>query len=125
MPTKAAPPPPQTNLSHSLHTLLHTVRAIAHFEDELCTLLYAAEHANKLPPQLAKELQALLARIPAEEYVQDLEAVRAAIEMPRRPSAAKKLSSKPKSVARKTFRTKAAPARSKAVAKPKARKAKS
>ena len=84
-------------LTQGLHVLLHTVRAIAHAEDELCTLLHAAEHADVPAPELLEELQALLANLPANEYLDDLEAVRSALNFP--PShrrAAKKLSSKAK-----------------------------
>jgi hypothetical protein len=126
MPTKTARSIPNRSavtLPHRIHALLHTVRTIAHFEDELCTLLHAAEHAKASSPELCKELRALLTRMPANEYLYDLEAVRGAIDISalRRPQAAKQLSSKSHRVARSN----AASARTKAAARPKARKAKS
>jgi hypothetical protein len=129
MPTKSAKSSPKQSpvaLSHRLHALLHSVRTIAHFEDELCTLLHATEHAKPSPADL-KDLRKLLSRIPASDYLDDLEAVRAVIDIPapRQPRAAKKLSSKSKTAARKPLTAKAASAKSKAAAKPQARKTKS
>jgi hypothetical protein len=110
-------------LSHRIHALLHSVRAISNFEDELCTLLHATEHAETLSPDLLQDLQALLTRMPAHDYLDDLDAVRSAVEAPspRRPPVAKQLSSK----ARKAVRAQASSARSKAAARPRAREAKS
>lgn len=115
-PAKAAAPrtPAAPALAHRLHALLHTVRHIAHAEDELCTLLHAAEQMDApLSPELTKELKSLLSRMPGSEYLDDLAAVRDALPMAvPQPRAAKKLSSK----ARKPIR---------AEVKPKVRKAKS
>ncbi len=130
MPTRTAkslPPRSSVTLPHRLHALLHTVRTIAHFEDELCTLLHAAEHAETLSPELSKELTTVLGNMPKDDYLDELEAVRSSIDMParRRPRTAKKVSSKAKTAARKPARAKPATPRSKAAARPKARKAKS
>ena len=112
--------PAELTLAHRLHALLHTVRHIAHVEDELCTLLHAAEHGETTAPELANDLRALLTRMPANDYIVDLEAVRSALAVrkAKRLTAAKKLSSKP----RKPLRARAA---TKKAAKPKARKVKS
>jgi len=66
-------------LEHRLQTLLHTVRCIAQHEDELCTLFHAAQFEGAVGDDLAAELHALLDRMPAQEYVHDLEAVREAV----------------------------------------------
>ncbi len=73
--SKPADTPQPISLAHRLHALLHTVRAIAHAEDELCTLLHAAEHAA----DVSRELRHLLAAMPAHDYVVDLEAVRTSL----------------------------------------------
>jgi hypothetical protein len=90
---------PATTLAHRIHALLHTVRHIAHFEDELCTLLHAAEHSGA---SVAKDLHSLLTRIPSDEYLHDLEALSLLLSVPtpRRPQAAKQLSSKPRQTIR-------------------------
>ncbi len=62
-------------LADRLDTLLHTVRCIAQHEDELCTLLHAARKSNRTTATLARELRAILAELPAEEYAWELRAL--------------------------------------------------
>ncbi len=69
----------QSALSHRIHALLHTVRVIGHAEDELCTLLHEAEHGEAAGPAFTRELKALLGRLPAVEYLHDLEALEAVV----------------------------------------------
>jgi hypothetical protein len=112
--TRTAKPKPASPITLRLHTLLHTVRSIAQVEDELCTLLHEAERTGSLTPEAFAELQTLLGKLPTHEYTEDLEAVRSSLSIPapaRRPAAKKRSSRKP--------------AKTKATAKPKARKAKS
>lgn len=112
-PRSAKPAEPAAQLTLRLHTLLHTVRAIAQVEDELCTLLHEVERTGTLTPEANAELHALLNKLPTHEYTDDLEAVRSSLSAPaRKPAATKKR-------ARKPVKDKAA------AAKKKARKAKS
>ncbi len=77
--SRTVKPTAAAELALRLHALLHTVRSISHIEDELCTLLHAAEHASALTPALTGELRALLQKMPAQEYTDDLDAVRALV----------------------------------------------
>lgn len=60
---------------HRLDALLHTIRTIAQHEDELCTLLHDVRSKGKVSKPLLRELQTLLAVLPAAEYTHDLFAV--------------------------------------------------
>ncbi|MGI4853008.1 MAG: hypothetical protein ACRYF4_03040 [Janthinobacterium lividum] len=62
-------------LMHRLDALLHTIRTIAQHEDELCTLLHDVRSKGKVSKPLLRELQTLLAVLPAAEYTHDLFAV--------------------------------------------------
>ena len=90
---------PPISLSHRIHTLLHTVRNIAHFEDELCTLLHESERSNPLAKPASDELLDLLLRMPGDEYLSDIEALREALNQkpqPRAKAAAKRATRKAK-----------------------------
>ena len=63
-------------LTHRLDALLHTMRCIAQHEDELCTLLHDARRTGRVNTRLLQELQTILEELPAEEYTNDLNAVR-------------------------------------------------
>jgi hypothetical protein len=75
---------PVITLAHHLHALLHTVRAIAHVEDELCTLLHAVEHKT----DVSRELRQLLAHLPAQDYVVEIEAIQSSLAEAKAPSKA-------------------------------------
>lgn len=66
-------------LVHRIHALLRTMRCIAQYEDELCTLLHAAERGNTPEPELQDELRSLLEAMPSREYADDLESLRGAL----------------------------------------------
>lgn len=51
------------------------MRCIAQHEDQLCSLLHDARKTGRLNTALRRELQAILAELPAEEYTDDLHAV--------------------------------------------------
>ena len=51
------------------------MRCITQHEDQLCTLLHDARRTGKMNVALRRELQAILAELPAEEYTHDLHAV--------------------------------------------------
>ena len=65
--------------AHKLHVLLLAVQRIASFEDELCSLVHEATRAREVTSELARELRDLLDRMPAHDYVHDLEAIQLAL----------------------------------------------
>ena len=67
VPKSAAEP-----LTHQLDALLHTMRTIAQHEDELCTLVHDMRSRGRVSKVLLRELQTLLAALPAHEYTDDL-----------------------------------------------------
>ena len=73
---KAAPRPP---LYDHLNALLHTMRCIELHEPQLCALLNELKTTNKVTPKLATDLRALLDKLPAHAYTDDLEAVEQAL----------------------------------------------
>ncbi len=113
--TRTAKPSPASPITIRLHALLHTVRSIAQAEDELCTLLHDVERTGTLTRDASTELHALLSKLPAHEYIDDLEAVRSSLGA----QAHVHKSPTKKKPARRPIKSKAA------AAKPKARKAKS
>lgn len=58
-----------------LHTLLHMVRCIAQHEDALCELSHEVKRAGVLSDEAKVALDGILKRMPAEDYVHDLDAV--------------------------------------------------
>ena len=68
--------PDQPTAYGRLHTLLHTVRCIAQYEDVLCEITHEMKQSSKLSPRLSRELYAILDKIPSHAYVSDLNAVR-------------------------------------------------
>ncbi len=64
---------------YRIHSLLHTLRAIAQREDQLCILMHHLRTSGKLNAGLSAELHEILEEIPADEYLQDLEALRASL----------------------------------------------
>ena len=82
--SKPAAPSPSDEVVYRIHTLLHTMRAIARHEDTLCTLMNEIKTAGRVTEELDTELRDLLEEMPAHEYDDDIEAVRQAL----RPAAA-------------------------------------
>ncbi len=62
-----------------INSLLYTLRTIAQREDQLCVLMHHLRTSGKLSSTLAAELHEILDEIPAQEYVHDLEALRASL----------------------------------------------
>ncbi len=58
-----------------LDALLHTVRCIAQYEDALCELSHEVRQSGRLSRQTRGVLDALLKKIPSQDYVHDLDAV--------------------------------------------------
>lgn len=58
-----------------LDALLHTVRCIAQHEDALCELSHDVKQSGVLSDETKFALDALLKKIPSQEYVHDLDAV--------------------------------------------------
>ena len=81
-------------LFHRIQGLLHTMRCIGQYEDELCTLLHAAQNQNALDDGLEDELRELLAKLPAEDYTHEIDSLREALpagsKKPRKARAVKK-----------------------------------
>ena len=70
--------PPQ--VFYRINSLLYTLRAIAQKEDQLCILMHHLRTSGKLNATLSAELHEILDEIPADEYLRDLEALRASLE---------------------------------------------
>ena len=70
--------PPQ--VFYRINSLLHTLRAIAQREDQLCILMHHLRTSGKLSPTLNRELHEILDEIPADEYLNDLEALRMSLD---------------------------------------------
>jgi len=75
------------SLSHRLDALLHAMRSIAQYEDALCELSHEAKKNGTLSEVSSAELNAILEKIPAQEYEIDLEAVKALQVQPHSPAA--------------------------------------
>lgn len=65
--------------SNQLHDLLHTVRCIAQYEDALCEMSHELRQSGRLSPESIEELGAILKRLPSQDYVSELEAVRSSL----------------------------------------------
>ncbi len=81
-----------------LDALLHTVRCIAQHEDALCELSHEVKQSGVLSDETRLALDVLLKKIPAQEYVHDLDAVTillAGSPQPTRSIATKKTTSVP------------------------------
>ena len=63
-------------LVYRINTLLHTMRAIARHEDQLCTLMTEIRTSGLVNETLDQDLRDLLEQMPAHEYLDDVEAVR-------------------------------------------------
>lgn len=70
-------------LYYRLNTLLHTLRVVAGYEDQLCTLLHALRGEVEPSAALRKELRAALDELPATDLKAELDAFRHAMAAPR------------------------------------------
>ena len=65
----------EKKLYPQLNALLHTVRCIAQHEDQLCTLLHESRKTRSISARSAREIRALLDKMPSREYLADFEAL--------------------------------------------------
>lgn len=65
---------------YRINSLLHTLRTIAQREDQLCILTHHLRTSGKLNAALTAELHEILEEIPADEYMQDLHALKQSLE---------------------------------------------
>lgn len=70
--------PPQ--VFYRINSLLYTLRAIAQREDQLCVLMHHLRTSGKLNAAMSGELHEILDEIPTQEYLHDLDALRAALQ---------------------------------------------
>jgi hypothetical protein len=75
----SAKPKTRPPLHDSLNALLHTMRCIELHEPQLCSLLNELKTTNKMTPKLAADLRAVLDKLPARAYTDDLDAVEQAL----------------------------------------------
>lgn len=62
-----------------LYALLHTVRCIAQYEDVLCELTHELKTSGELTPAATAELRRILEKIPSDDFVADVDGVRAVL----------------------------------------------
>jgi hypothetical protein len=74
-----AAPKVRLPLYDQLNALLHTMRCIELQEPQLCALLNELKTAQKVTPKLEADLRAVLDKLPAAAYTDDLQAVERAI----------------------------------------------
>lgn len=129
--TRSSAPAETPLLFHRIQALLHTMRCIVQYEDELCTFLHASRSRDIADSTMEEELRSLLESMPAQEYSHDLESVRAALpatlkgfSKARTARAGAKSASYKRSIAKKPVAKKARPraASKKAVATKSARR---
>ena len=70
----------QPALFYRLNTLLHLVRNIAHYEEQLCTILHEIKTTGAPNAALSQELAEVLDDMPSTDYAQELQTVRAVLE---------------------------------------------
>jgi hypothetical protein len=61
------------------------MRCIAQYEDALCGLSHELKEAGAPSPELLDELREILEKIPAHDYLTDLDSVRAILAVPSSP----------------------------------------
>ncbi|ADW67877.1 hypothetical protein [Granulicella tundricola] len=71
--------PASTSLYHGLNMVLHAVRSIAQYEDALCELAHEAKGSEALSAGANETLRGILAKIPSDEYLRELDVVRALV----------------------------------------------
>lgn len=106
-PRRTAPTQPSSAYGR-LDALLHTVRCIAQHEDALCELSHEVKQSGFLSEETRLALDVLLKKIPAQDYVHDLDAVSTLLAGSPRPTSSGS-----------TRKTASAPARKQAAVKPK------
>lgn len=77
--TKGAETTFPMRVAHRIESLLHTMRAIEHHEEQLCVLMTEIKNTGELSEALREELHGLLEELPADAYRLDLEAVSTAL----------------------------------------------
>ncbi len=77
--TGAVPVQP-AQVYYRINSLLYTLRSIAQREDQLCMLMHHLRTSGKLTGPLTAELHEILDEIPAQDYLHDLESLRASLE---------------------------------------------
>lgn len=73
-------PARKPQIYYCMHSLLHTVRAIAQHEDQLCCLLQEIKTTGAVSPALTHELRELLQEMAPAAYDADLAGVWLALE---------------------------------------------
>ena len=76
---KPVEPNPGDEVVYRINTLLHTMRAIARHEDSLCGLMNEIKTSGRVSEELDAELRDVLEAMPAQEYHDDVEAIREAL----------------------------------------------
>jgi hypothetical protein len=84
------------------------MRCIAQYEDVLCGLSHETKRTGNLSLEMSAELGEILEKIPSHDYLQDLEAVRETLVIPRRSTKSRtnKLAKSMQSSHRSTFKKK-------------------
>jgi hypothetical protein len=73
---KTDAPSSTESLIPCLHSLLHSIRCIAHHEDSVCELLHELHHTNIAQTKFITELRDLLEDLPAYDFLDDFNDVR-------------------------------------------------
>jgi hypothetical protein len=73
-------------LAHRLDLLLHTMKCIAQYEDRLCELSHEARRNGTVSAKASEELIDILDRMPSEDYLFDLDAIRDALSSADKPA---------------------------------------
>jgi hypothetical protein len=55
------------------------MRCIAQYEDILCELSHEVKRTGNLSPEISDEVLEILEKIPSQDYIEDLDAVRATL----------------------------------------------
>ena len=70
----------QPSLFYKVHALLHTVRTIGQYEDQLCTLMTDIRNTGAVSTEVSRELLDLLEDMPSADYASELHALRRALD---------------------------------------------
>jgi hypothetical protein len=73
---KTDAPSSTESLIPCLHSLLHSIRCIAHHEDSVCELLHELHHTKIAQTKFITELRDLLEDLPAYDFLDDFNGVR-------------------------------------------------
>jgi hypothetical protein len=73
---KTDAPSSTESLIPCLHSLLHSIRCIAHHEDSVCELLHELHHTKIAQTKFIAELRDLLEDLPAYDFLDDFNDVR-------------------------------------------------